>query len=71
MKRRGSEGFALWYIFRYESTWVDKSEAGRTMKALFRDEEHAKTSIAVGGTLVAAIGFLLVLVAVLLFGPSS
>lgn len=33
-------------------------------KALFRDEERAKATIAVGGTVLAAVGFLVVVVAV-------
>lgn len=37
------------------------------VKALFQDEEHAKTTIAVGGTAVAAIGFVIVMVAIFFF----
>ena len=36
------------------------------VKRLFRDEEHAKTTIAGGGTAPATIGFIIVLVAVFL-----
>ena len=41
-------------------------EMPQRVKNLFRDEEHAKTTIAVGGTALAAIGFIVVLVAVFL-----
>ena len=36
-------------------------------RAMFGDEERAKTTIAVGGSVIAAIGLAIVLAAVILF----
>lgn len=38
----------------------------RLVTSLFRDEERAKTTIAVGGTALAAIGFIVVVAMLLL-----
>lgn len=47
---------------------LDRGDAmAQIVKALFQDEEAAKTTIAVGGTLVAAIAFVVVMVAIFFF----
>lgn len=44
-----------------------EASMGRLIQTLFQDDEHAKMTIAVGGTVLAAIGFIVVLVAVSMF----